>query len=1307
MRETRRLPLNLLTAFFVASALLLLTSPLAEGFCNNAFPPGAAPPAAPPACAGAGGCGGPGGSGGGVGAGSGGGAGAGQPDQPGPASPSPAPGPTNPPPPPGTVCCNNCTGSPCYVASGVYETRVTDLELPTAGFSLLTSRTYQSSHTIDGPTGYGWTSNLAAHLYYTTYLFAAPSTYQREADITMPQGVRLRFVDNGNGTFTPPANRYDTLVMNGDGTWDLTVMWSLSVFHFNADGSLASQRDDYANILSYSYDASGRLQQVTDASGSGRFLNVFWGADGRISSVQDSAGRQVSYSYNSSGLLTSASDPLARSTHYTYAQGRFAPLLAAITDNWNRVVSTITYDAADRTQSYTEDGETYTYTYKFQGDPTETAKVDSLGNTWVFRYGATGPISDAIPPAGVGGGTVHKDYYGDSSLQQLIDAVGVRTYYTYDAQGQILSVTADYQGPTAVQFDRTYDPNLPARLIAEIAHNPSTGAVDANWQSWRYDYYQAGDPVPGALHHSYRVESDGATLDTMATYAYDGQGRLTSTTDADGGTTSYGYDSQGNLATVTYPSNNDAETLPVTRYVYDATGQPTTVTDPLGNATTTTYDAIGRELTSTLPPPAAGSALDFTTHYSYDNYDSATGLAFTRITDPNGTTTQVGYDAFGRIVETIDASGAVTTYGYSHDLLVNVTDANGNVMRYGYDGLKRLTTTTFPDGAQETYTYLADGLRQTKTDRNNRSIHYAYDRFKRLTTSTYPSGATISYAYQGGRLVQVVDIYASPSETHTFTYDGAYRVASETQGARGTLNFTYTPGDRRATYAVSGGASAAYTYYPDGALDTIQWSAVTGAFKYNYDLGGRFQEIDFPNAQHRAYSYDAQGRLVQLANVHPTAGNLATYTYGYDVVNSTGLPGMLGQRTSLTADVPSQGLAGAFTKYYYDAGYRLTGADYPNAPPFNGEMDRWTYDPIGNRLTAAAGASTATYTYQKVTGNTQNWQRLTSDGTNSYGYDANGNTTTTSGPGGALAFVWDYENRMTSISGGTTASYTYDYLGRRSAKTVGSATTLYLYDGLNLVGESGGSTASYLFGPGIDQPLAMNRGGSAYYYDVDGLGSATIVSDANCVIQDSYTFDAWGVTKGQTGTLGNPFGYTARELGDAGDWFYRARYYRPGTGRFDSEDPLTYLDMFDLYSYASLDPIQGKDPLGLLDCTYNIGTGTLNCTAHDGQTFHSQNGNSGRGQCLNNPACAGTPSQGPIPPGNWNMGRPGNTPTPHTPDRIPLHSDPTTRRGRDGFQLHPGGPNNSEGCIVLPRAEYNRLLALARQDPGGHMVVTP
>ncbi len=917
----------------------------------------------------------------------------------------------------------------------MYETRVTDLELPTPGFPLLASRTYQSSHTIDGPTGYGWTSNLATHLYYTTYLFAAPSTYQREADITMPQGALLRFVDNGNGTFTPPANRYDTLVMNGDGTWDLNLMWSLSVLHFNVDGSLASQRDDYGNTLSYTYDGSGRLQQVMDASGTGRFFNVFWGADGRISSVLDSAGRQISYSYDSRGVMTSESDPLARLAHYTYAQGRFVPLLAAITDNWSRVVSTISYDAADRTQSYTENGETYTYTYKYQGDPTETAKADSLGNAWVYRYGPTGPISDTIPPAGAGGGTVHQDYYGDTSLQQLVDAVGVKTYYVYDTHGQIVSVTGDYQGTSAVRFDNTYDPNFPARLISEIAHNPSTGAVDPNWQSFRYDYYQAGDPAPGALHHSYRVEADGTTLDTITTSAYDSQGRLTSTTDADGVVTSYTYDSQGNLASETQPPNNDAGTPSVTTYTYDAAGRSLAVTDPMAGVSSTTYDPVGRVLTKTQPAPAPGSALDFTTHYSYDNYDATTGLVFTRTTDPNGNTTAEGFDAFGRLIEVVDAVSATTTYGYSRDLLVSQTDANGNVTHYSYDGLKRLIGVTFPDGASETYTYFADGLRKSKTDRTNHTINYVYDAYKRPVTKTYPSGAAISYVYQGNKLTQVTDSSASPAETQSLTYDARYRMQSDTQGSRGTVTFTYTPADRRASYAVAGGASAAYSFYANGALDTIQWSPVSGTFKFAYNLDGRLQQITFPNGEQRAYTYDGQERLVQIANIHPTVGNLATYVFGYDVDNGTGAAGMLGRRASMTATVPSQGLAGVTTKYYYDYDYDLTGVDYPSAPPFNGEMDRWSYDAIRNRVTATVNGVGSTYTYLRNGTNPLNSQRLASDGTNSYTYDANGSLKTKLSPGGQLSETWDVENRLVALSGTTSGSYAYDYLGRRVTKT--------------------------------------------------------------------------------------------------------------------------------------------------------------------------------------------------------------------------------------------------------------------------------
>src|SRR5262245_26805240 len=109
MRETRRLPLNLLTAFFVASALLSLTLPLAAGsFCNDPFPPPAPPPTPSPGCAG-GGCGGGPAGGGAPGAGPGGGAGGGagmRHDPSGPASPDPVPGPATPTPPSGSACCN-------------------------------------------------------------------------------------------------------------------------------------------------------------------------------------------------------------------------------------------------------------------------------------------------------------------------------------------------------------------------------------------------------------------------------------------------------------------------------------------------------------------------------------------------------------------------------------------------------------------------------------------------------------------------------------------------------------------------------------------------------------------------------------------------------------------------------------------------------------------------------------------------------------------------------------------------------------------------------------------------------------------------------------------------------------------------------------------------------------------------------------------------------------------------------------------------------------------------------------------------
>jgi RHS repeat-associated protein len=340
-----------------------------------------------------------------------------------------------------------------------------------------------------------------------------------------------------------------------------------------------------------------------------------------------------------------------------------------------------------------------------------------------------------------------------------------------------------------------------------------------------------------------------------------------------------------------------------------------------------------------------------------------------------------------------------------------------------------------------------------------------------------------------------------------------------------------------------------------------------------------------PNGQARSYGYDDQGRLTQLANTHPTMGNLATFDYGYDLNHATSAYDRLGQRVSLTANVPAQSLTNALTKYSYDANYQLTRADYPTAAPYYGDIESWTYDAIGNRLTSTKNGFTTSYTYQKIGTNPNNWQRLLTAGATSYTYDNNGNTTTE----GSNTYGWDYENRMTSIAGAATTTYKYDYQGRRTSKTVGGVTTTYLYDGLSIVSEWSTATIHYLHGPGIDEPLARVGGGApVVYFTADGLGSISTAADAGGVMQNSYTYDAWGVTRSSSENVPQSFRYTSREVGDLPDrMFYRARFYGASVGRFLSEDPLQhYLRLVGgaVYSYVGSDPPNYADPLGMSRC---------------------------------------------------------------------------------------------------------------------------
>ena len=120
-----------------------------------------------------------------------------------------------------------------------------------------------------------------------------------------------------------------------------------------------------------------------------------------------------------------------------------------------------------------------------------------------------------------------------------------------------------------------------------------------------------------------------------------------------------------------------------------------------------------------------------------------------------------------------------------------------------------------------------------------------------------------------------------------------------------------------------------------------------------------------------------------------------------------------------------------------------------------------------------------------------------------YGYDLNGNRTQKTETAGGTTYTYDDENRLVRVE--TTGSnpqvitYAYDPLGRRIEKNVNGTITRYLYDREDILLEydqAGTVTARYIHGPGIDEPLAMEKNSQMYYYHADGLGSIIALTNS-------------------------------------------------------------------------------------------------------------------------------------------------------------------------------------------------------------------
>src|SRR6202171_5117942 len=202
--------------------------------------------------------------------------------------------------------------------------------------------------------------------------------------------------------------------------------------------------------------------------------------------------------------------------------------------------------------------------------------------------------------------------------------------------------------------------------------------------------------------------------------------------------------------------------------------------------------------------------------------------------------------------------------------------------------------------------------------------------------------------------------------------------------------------------------------------------------------------------------------------------------------------------------------------------------------------------------------------------------------------DNNGNTLSKVVGSNTTSYAWDFENRMSSVTlpgNGGAVSFKYDPFGRRIYKSSTAGTSVYAYDGDNLIEEtnsSGAVVARYAEPKNTDEPLAMLRSGATSYYHADGLGSVTSLSSPAGSIANTYTYDSFGKLTASTGSLVNSSRYTARESDiETGLYYYRARYYDPAIGRFLSEDPIGFNGGENFYAYTRNNPVDLKDPFGL------------------------------------------------------------------------------------------------------------------------------
>ncbi|OGX04195.1 MAG: hypothetical protein A3G87_01380 [Omnitrophica bacterium RIFCSPLOWO2_12_FULL_50_11] len=290
------------------------------------------------------------------------------------------------------------------------------------------------------------------------------------------------------------------------------------------------------------------------------------------------------------------------------------------------------------------------------------------------------------------------------------------------------------------------------------------------------------------------------------------------------------------------------------------------------------------------------------------------------------------------------------------------------------------------------------------TDANQNTTTYTYDEFDRLRTTVYPDSSTEAYTYDPAS--NLTELRSPKSEVRRYAYDSLNRLTFKEYvsctNCGGNVDYTYDPGSRL-THISNSNASISYQY---DSLNRVKGATTTlnaspFTLHYEYDASGNRTQLTYPHGRVITYTYDSLNRLKEI-NPQSEIGN-PQYLFSYD---------SLSRRTQLTR--PN----GISTSYTYDTLNRLTQMQHGSIATISYPL----YDKVGNRRQMVDVRGQTNYSYDSL------YQLTSASGatTASYTYDPVGNRTSSEGPGIPSSYTPNTLNQYATVD---ETSYTYDLNG--------------------------------------------------------------------------------------------------------------------------------------------------------------------------------------------------------------------------------------------------------------------------------------